>query len=90
MDSTAAAPRQTASQQGGQTIAFQGMPGAYSDLSCRHAYPGWTTLPCPSCPPSRAQVGASEAALLGKLGSRPFQSGLEIVKVYDNGERSLH
>lgn len=31
-----------------KTIAFQGMPGAYSDLACRAAYPGWTTLPCPS------------------------------------------
>ncbi|WP_137126255.1 prephenate dehydratase [Roseomonas sp. HF4] len=30
------------------TIAFQGLPGAYSDLSCRSAYPGWKTLPCPS------------------------------------------
>ncbi|MFT8244047.1 prephenate dehydratase [Roseomonas sp. BN140053] len=30
------------------TIAFQGMPGAYSDLACRAAYPGWTTLPSPS------------------------------------------
>lgn len=29
-------------------IAFQGLPGAYSDLACRAAYPGWTTLPCPS------------------------------------------
>jgi prephenate dehydratase len=28
------------------TIAFQGTPGAYSDLACRNAYPGWTTLPC--------------------------------------------
>ncbi|HEX4368328.1 MAG TPA: prephenate dehydratase domain-containing protein, partial [Rhodopila sp.] len=27
-------------------IAFQGMPGAYSDLACRNAYPGMTTLPC--------------------------------------------
>ena len=31
-----------------KTIAFQGMPGAYSDLACRAAYPGWTTLPCAS------------------------------------------
>jgi prephenate dehydratase len=31
-----------------QTIAFQGTPGAYSDLACRTAYPGWTTLPCHS------------------------------------------
>lgn len=29
-------------------IAFQGRPGAYSDLACRIARPGWTTLPCPS------------------------------------------
>ena len=27
-------------------IAFQGRPGAYSDLACRNAYPTWTTLPC--------------------------------------------
>jgi prephenate dehydratase len=30
------------------TIAFQGRPGAYSDLACRNAYPGWRTLPCPT------------------------------------------
>jgi prephenate dehydratase len=28
------------------TISFQGEPGAYSDLSCRGAYPAMTTLPC--------------------------------------------
>ena len=27
-------------------IAFQGRPGAYSDLACRTAYPGLETLPC--------------------------------------------
>ena len=27
-------------------IAFQGRPGAYSDLACRRAYPNWRTLPC--------------------------------------------
>lgn len=27
-------------------IAFQGRPGAYSDLACRTARPGWSTLPC--------------------------------------------
>ncbi|KAI8470976.1 MAG: ribosomal protein L10-domain-containing protein [Monoraphidium minutum] len=31
------------------------------------------------------KVGASEAALLGKLGIKPFKYGLEILKVYDNG-----
>ena len=30
------------------TIAFQGIPGAYSDLACRTAYPDMTTLPCES------------------------------------------
>jgi prephenate dehydratase len=28
------------------TIAFQGRPGAYSDLACRTAYPTWRTLSC--------------------------------------------
>ncbi len=28
-------------------IAFQGQPGAYSDLACRNAFPGRETLPCP-------------------------------------------
>jgi prephenate dehydratase len=28
------------------SIAFQGQPGAYSDLSCRIAYPGLKTVPC--------------------------------------------
>jgi prephenate dehydratase len=28
-------------------IAFQGQPGAYSDLACRNAFPGMETLPCP-------------------------------------------
>jgi len=28
-------------------IAFQGQPGAYSDLACRTAYPNMETLPCP-------------------------------------------
>jgi prephenate dehydratase len=29
-------------------IAFQGVPGAYSDLACRAAYPAMTTVPCES------------------------------------------
>ena len=29
-------------------IAFQGIPGAYSDLACRIAFPDWRTLPCES------------------------------------------
>src|SRR5258707_8374421 len=29
-----------------RTIAFQGAPGAYSDLACRRVYPAMTSLPC--------------------------------------------
>jgi prephenate dehydratase len=29
-------------------IAFQGWPGAYSDMACRAAFPGRATLPCPN------------------------------------------
>ncbi|RKK02203.1 prephenate dehydratase [Pseudoroseomonas wenyumeiae] len=47
-------------------IAFQGMPGAYSDLACRAAYPGWTTLPCPSFEAAMSAVreGRAELAML--------------------------
>ncbi|WP_426955856.1 prephenate dehydratase [Muricoccus radiodurans] len=47
-------------------IAFQGLPGAYSDLACRAAYPGWTTLPCPSFEAAMAAVreGRAELAML--------------------------
>jgi prephenate dehydratase len=31
-----------------QKIAFQGAAGAFSDLACRHVYPGRETLPCAS------------------------------------------
>ena len=47
-------------------IAFQGLPGAYSDLSCRHAYPGWSTLPCASFEAAMEAVrgGKAELAML--------------------------
>ncbi len=49
-----------------QVIAFQGLPGAYSDLACRDAYPGWTTLPCPSFEAAMEAVrdGRAELAML--------------------------
>jgi prephenate dehydratase len=48
------------------TIAFQGMPGAYSDLACRVAYPGMTTLPCPSFEAAMEAVrdGRADLAML--------------------------
>ena len=44
-------------------IAFQGLPGAYSDLACRAAYPGWRTLPCPSFEAAMDAVRGGEAEL---------------------------
>jgi prephenate dehydratase len=48
------------------TISFQGRPGAYSDLACRNAYPGWTTLPCPTFEAAIDAVreGAAELGML--------------------------
>jgi prephenate dehydratase len=46
-----------------QTIAFQGVPGAYSDLACRHAYPGWATLPCPSFEAAMSAVREDRAEM---------------------------
>ncbi len=44
-------------------IAFQGAPGAYSDLACRSAYPGMTTLPCPTFEDAIAAVREGRARL---------------------------
>ena len=48
------------------TIAFQGRPGAYSDLACRTVYPDWTTLPCPTFEAAMEAVreGAANLAML--------------------------
>ena len=47
-------------------IAFQGLPGAYSDLACRTAYPGRETLPCVSFEAAIEAVrdGTAESAML--------------------------
>ena len=49
-----------------RTIAFQGRPGAYSDLACRNAYPGWTTLPCDTFETAMEAVrsGGAELAMM--------------------------
>ena len=44
-------------------IAFQGLPGAYSDLSCRAAYPTLRTLPCASFEDVFAAVRDGKARL---------------------------
>jgi prephenate dehydratase len=46
-----------------QTIAFQGAPGAYSDLACRRVFPAMTTLPCHAFEDAFAAVRDGEAAL---------------------------
>ena len=46
-----------------RTIAFQGSPGAYSDLACRTAYPDWRTLPCPSFEAAMDSVRDGDAGL---------------------------
>ncbi len=46
-----------------KTIAFQGSPGAYSDMSCRAAYPDMTTLSCRTFEDAFAAVRNEEAAL---------------------------
>jgi prephenate dehydratase len=38
--------KKTAKKSGKRVIAFQGAPGAHSDLACRAVYPGYATLPC--------------------------------------------
>lgn len=45
------------------TIAFQGLPGAYSDLACRVAHPDMTSLPCPSFEAAIAAVHEGQASL---------------------------
>jgi prephenate dehydratase len=44
-------------------IAFQGRPGAYSDLACREHFPGLLTLPCESFEAAIAAVRSGEASL---------------------------
>jgi prephenate dehydratase len=44
-------------------IAFQGAPGAYSDLACRHAFPQMETLPCTQFEDAFAAVRDGRAAL---------------------------
>ena len=46
-----------------QTIAFQGAPGAYSDLACRRVFPPMSTLPCVAFEDAFAAVRDGEAEL---------------------------
>ena len=46
-----------------ERIAFQGAPGAYSDLACRHVFPDMTSLPCPAFEDAFAAVREGRARL---------------------------
>lgn len=49
-----------------RTIAFQGAPGAYSDLACRQVFPAWRTLPCDTFDDTLAAVreGRADRAMI--------------------------
>ena len=53
----------TETTKAGETIAFQGEPGAYSDLACRRVFPAMTTLPCAAFEDAFAAVREGRAAL---------------------------
>jgi prephenate dehydratase len=55
-----------------ELIAFQGVPGAYSDLACRVAYPKMTTLPCESFESAMDAVREGRA----KLAMLPCENSL--------------
>lgn len=44
-------------------IAFQGFPGAYSDMACREVFPGRETLPCETFNDAFAAVQEGQATL---------------------------
>ena len=44
-------------------IAYQGEPGANSDIACRNVYPDWTPLPCASFEVAFAALSDGTAAL---------------------------
>jgi prephenate dehydratase len=46
------------------TIAFQGAPGAYSDLACRQVFPHMTSLPCAAFEDAIAAVRRNKARLV--------------------------
>jgi prephenate dehydratase len=63
---TAAPPPVALLAESGRTIAFQGAPGAYSDLACRAVRPEMRTLPCRSFEDAFAAVrdGLAKLAMI--------------------------
>ena len=52
-----------ATAKASNTIAFQGEPGANSDMACRAAFPSMTTLPCPTFEAGMDAVRTGKARL---------------------------
>jgi prephenate dehydratase len=53
-------------------IAFQGEPGANSDIACREAYPDHEPLPCPTFEDALGAIAAGEA----RLGMIPIENSV--------------
>ncbi len=53
----------TRSSRPSNTVAFQGVPGAYSDLACRRVFPGMATLPTAAFEETFAAVRDGRARL---------------------------
>jgi prephenate dehydratase len=49
--------------QAAKTIAFQGAPGAYSDMACREVFPEMRTLPCKTFTDAFTAVASGRARL---------------------------
>jgi prephenate dehydratase len=55
-----------------QLIAYQGEPGANSDIACRDVYPDWTPLPCASFEDAFAAISDGTA----QLGMIPIENSI--------------
>ena len=55
-----------------QLIAYQGEPGANSDIACRDVYPDWTPLPCASFEDAFAAISDGSA----QLGMIPIENSI--------------
>ena len=68
------------------TIAFQGAPGAYSDLACRSVFPAMTTLPCAAFEDAFAAVReALERFVTLPRGVLEARERLEQLRALENG-----
>jgi prephenate dehydratase len=56
-------PRAKTGAKASNTIAYQGEPGANSDMACHAAFPYMTTLPCPTFDAAMGAVQARKAEL---------------------------